>query len=65
VRFEEFPEGSIFGRLRSEWNALQVLSKDGTLEAVTGRGAGRWPTTEAVLADLFDVSRARKHVTFQ
>jgi homoserine dehydrogenase len=65
VRFEEFREDSIFGKLRSEWNALQILCKNGTLETVIGRGAGRWPTTEAVLADLFDVSRARKHVTFQ
>ena len=24
---------------------------------VGGRGAGRWPTTEAVLADLFDLRR--------
>jgi len=65
VSFEEFQASSIFGGLRSEWNALQVLGKDGTLETVIGRGAGRWPTTEAVLADLFDVARAHKSVTFQ
>lgn len=24
---------------------------------VTGRGAGRWPTTEAVMSDLWDIRR--------
>jgi homoserine dehydrogenase len=27
--------------------------------AAHGRGAGRWPTAEAVMADVFDVVRAR------
>jgi homoserine dehydrogenase len=57
VRFEEVPVDSPFGRLRGEWNALEITSEDGALPAVTGRGAGRWPTTEAVMADLFDVHR--------
>jgi homoserine dehydrogenase len=59
VRFEEVPAESPFGRLRGEWNALQILAKDGALHVFTGRGAGRWPTTEAVIADLFDAHRAR------
>jgi homoserine dehydrogenase len=27
------------------------------MHLITGRGAGRWPTTEAVMADLFEVQR--------
>jgi homoserine dehydrogenase len=57
VRFEAVPESSPFGRLHREWNALQILTKEGTLHTVTGRGAGRWPTTEAAMADIFEVRR--------
>ena len=59
VNFELVPNESPFGRLRGEWNALQILMKDGTLHTVTGRGAGRWPTTEAIVADLLDQHRER------
>lgn len=37
-----------------EWNRLVVTSANGTVTTVSGRGAGRWPTTEAVVADLLD-----------
>jgi homoserine dehydrogenase len=58
VGFEEVPEGSPFGRLEAEWNALHILMKGGQLCTVSGRGAGRWPTAEAVMADLFDLRRS-------
>ena len=29
---------------------------DGDVYRIRGKGAGRWPTTEAVMADLFDIS---------
>jgi len=61
VRFEEVPADSPFGRISCEWNALEILSEDGASHVVTGRGAGRWPTTEAVMADLFDVHRKRQN----
>jgi len=38
-------------------NRLIIQSKTGRTWDVWGRGAGRWPTTEAVLADLFDLRR--------
>jgi len=38
-------------------NRLLIQSQNGKLWEVSGRGAGRWPTTEAVLADLFDLRR--------
>jgi homoserine dehydrogenase len=34
-----------------------VQSETGKTWNVSGRGAGRWPTTEAVLADLYDLQR--------
>ena len=38
-------------------NRLLIQSQTGRSWEVGGRGAGRWPTTEAVLADLFDLRR--------
>lgn len=38
-------------------NRLLVETEAGECHLVKGRGAGRWPTTEAVLADLFDLRR--------
>ena len=38
-------------------NRLIIQSHTAKTWNVRGRGAGRWPTTEAVLADLFDVYR--------
>jgi len=37
-------------------NRLLIETTDGQVLSVTGRGAGRWPTTEAVLADLIDLA---------
>jgi len=31
---------------------------DGDVYRIRGKGAGRWPTTESVMADLFDISAA-------
>jgi homoserine dehydrogenase len=59
VRFENVALDSLFGRLTCEWNALEIIDVSGKTHRVTGRGAGRWPTTEAVMADLFDVHRNR------
>ena len=38
-------------------NRLLIRSQNGQSWDVSGHGAGRWPTTEAVLADLFDLRR--------
>jgi homoserine dehydrogenase len=37
-------------------NALVVELADGERIELAARGAGRWPTTEAVMADLFDLA---------
>jgi homoserine dehydrogenase len=36
----------------AERNALKVVTADGRVFIAEGRGAGRWPTTEAIWADL-------------
>ena len=49
----------LFLGLRGERNALKVFGEDGRVWSCKGRGAGRWPTTESVLADVADIIRAR------
>ena len=49
----------LFLALRGERNALKVYGEDGRVWSCKGRGAGRWPTTESVLADVADIIRAR------
>jgi hypothetical protein len=50
---------SLFGAFAGDWNGLEVRCTSGERIAVSGRGAGRWPTTEAVTADIFEFVRAR------
>lgn len=44
-------------------NRLLIESESGQCREISGLGAGRWPTTEAVLADLFDLRRQLIHDT--
>jgi len=46
--------------LQGPHNRLIVRDVRGTSHIVDGLGAGRWPTSESVLADLFDLWRARR-----
>jgi homoserine dehydrogenase len=59
IGFESMPRDSFFGKLDREWNGIEIRTEDGNCFSSCGRGAGRWPTTEAVMADLFDFRRAR------
>jgi homoserine dehydrogenase len=58
VVFEPVDKASVFSGLRGERNALSVRLADGSTRACQGRGAGRWPTAESVLADMGDLYRA-------
>lgn len=49
----------LFRTLKGERNALRVVGADGRVWRCRGRGAGRWATTESLLADLADIARAR------
>lgn len=50
-------------RLRREQNGLIVTPAEGEPVFVWGKGAGRWPTTEAVMADLMTLVRRRRDST--
>jgi homoserine dehydrogenase len=53
----EFPLDHPLACVNGVENRLLIKSQTGKSWEVGGRGAGRWPTTEAVLADLFDLRR--------
>ena len=53
----ELPLDHPLARATGVENRLLIQSQTGKSWEVSGRGAGRWPTTEAVLADLFDLRR--------
>jgi homoserine dehydrogenase len=57
VRLQTLPKDHPLAGATNEWNRILIHTADGATTLVSGRGAGRWPTTEAVLADLFDVAR--------
>jgi len=57
VSVESVDPSEVFGRLRNEWNAAIIELEDGSSVTVRGKGAGRWPTSESVLADLLELSR--------
>lgn len=57
VRLEQLARDDGFARTCDEWNRLVITRTTGESIAVTGRGAGRWPTTESVMADLFELAR--------
>jgi homoserine dehydrogenase len=56
VRLESVPADSAIGSTLREWNTLIIRDADGREETVTGRGAGRWPTAEAVIADVLEAT---------
>ena len=53
----ELPFEHPLASVRGVENRLLIQSQTGRFWEVGGSGAGRWPTTEAVLADLFDLWR--------
>jgi homoserine dehydrogenase len=53
----ELPLDHPLASVRGVENRLLINSQTGRSWQVSGRGAGRWPTTEAVLSDLFDLHR--------
>jgi homoserine dehydrogenase len=58
VTLVELPANHPFAQVEGVSNRLLIQSATGRAWNVLGRGAGRWPTTEAVIADLIDLSCA-------
>lgn len=52
----DLPPDHAFARTSGAGNALGIELEDGGLIRLGAQGAGRWPTTEAVLADLIDLA---------
>jgi len=52
------PAGHPLARVRAEENRVVIHPVDGAAIVVDGKGAGRWPTTESVIADVFELVRA-------
>lgn len=59
VRVESVAVDDPLGLLENEWNAAVLTLADGSTRVVRGKGAGRWPTSESVFADLLECSRVR------
>ena len=55
VKPAEFPSSHVFAKTKGAENCLVIEDDGGKSKVLTGRGAGRYATTEAVIADLFDV----------
>jgi len=55
VTFEP-ADGSPFADLSGDRNAIRIVASDARVWTARGRGAGRWPTTESVFADLLDLA---------
>jgi len=53
----ELPSGHPLAQVRGAQNRLIIDMEDGPRRIVSGTGAGRWPTTEAVIADLLEIQR--------
>ena len=53
----DLPPDHPLARVSGVENRLLIQSQTGKRWEISGHGAGRWPTTEAVMADLFDLRR--------
>src|SRR5439155_3626729 len=58
VRVVSLPRSHPLAETRDEENRFLVTDVDGNVHDVFGKGAGRWPTANAVFADVLDAQRA-------
>jgi homoserine dehydrogenase len=59
LELRELETSHPFASVRGASNALALRTRDGEIQHWIGEGAGRWPTTEAVLADILELERTR------
>jgi homoserine dehydrogenase len=62
VRPQLVDQNHAFAKTLNEENCLEIHPEDSQLIYVRGKGAGRWPATESVMADVFDICRAGSNV---
>jgi homoserine dehydrogenase len=58
IRIEALPARHPLAGARNEENRFVLVDRDGGRHSLYGKGAGRWPTTAAVFADVMDLQRA-------
>jgi homoserine dehydrogenase len=66
LQLEPLDTRDALAQVQPEWNRLVITRSTGQDVVVQGRGGGRWPTAEALMADLLDVrfahlALARRH----
>ncbi|HEY0554849.1 MAG TPA: homoserine dehydrogenase [Thermoanaerobaculia bacterium] len=54
-----------FTRTAGAGNALMIELAGGERIEISARGAGRWPTTEAVMADLYDLATVKEDAAWR
>lgn len=59
VKVVSLPKGAFLAGARGPENRFRIEFDDGSERAISGLGAGRWPTAEAMFADLLDLHRLR------
>ncbi|MBC6981716.1 homoserine dehydrogenase [Caulobacter sp. 17J80-11] len=57
VRLVALLDSDFLAGAEAEENRLRLTLADGRQVHTAGKGAGRWPTVEAVMADLYDLRR--------
>src|SRR5690606_32214582 len=55
VQLEALPDDDYLAGARGEESRLLITGVDGREWRIRGKGAGRWPTAEAIIADLLDI----------
>jgi homoserine dehydrogenase len=55
LQLEALDTRNPLAQVQPEWDRLLITRSNGQEVVIQGRGCGRWPTTEALMADLLDV----------
>lgn len=63
LQLEALDSRDPLAQVQPEWNLLLITRSNGQEVTIHGRGGGRWPTTEALMADLLDVRFAHLALT--
>jgi homoserine dehydrogenase len=62
VRLCPLKAGDPLAGAEAEHNSAVIEWADGAVEHLRGKGAGRWPTAEAIVADVLEIARLASSV---
>lgn len=60
VKLYELPESDFLAGARAEENRVEIVSGNGHVVRLAGKGAGRWPTALSILGDVHEYLRDRR-----